>query len=171
MVLTSAERARDCRKPPVTLLGGGCEWLRQQYVDPPRFEEVWSIGADAARRMYAASGLSPADVDVLESYDVNTFEVVRQFEVLGFCGPGEGGAFAAQTGIGIGGGLPTNTDGGLMAYSHIGWGAPTLKIVEAVRQLRGEAGYRQVPNARVALAAGAGSGAQYYNVLALGQVT
>jgi hypothetical protein len=56
-----------------------------------------------------------------------------------------------------------------MSFSHIGWGAPTLKIIESVRQLRGEAGDRQVSGAQIALAAGAGSGAQYYNVLLLGQ--
>jgi acetyl-CoA acetyltransferase len=71
-------------------------------------------------------------------------------------------------GIGLDGKLPTCTDGGLMSFSHIGWGAPTLKIVEAVRQLRGTCGDRQVPGARVALAAGAGSGAQYYNLVLLG---
>lgn len=86
---------------------------------------------------------------------------------LGFCAQGEGAAFVAETGIGLAGGLPTNTDGGLMSYSHIGWGAPTLKIVEAVRQLRGQAGQGQVAGAQVALASGAGSGAQYHNVVLL----
>ena len=168
MVLTTLERARDCPHVPIRLLGGGDEWLRQQYVDPPRFDEVWSIGTDAGRRMWEASGLGPADVDVAEIYDINAFEVVRQFEVLGFCGPGEGAEFAAETGLGPGGGLPTNTDGGLLSFSHIGWGGPTLKIIEAVRQLRGEAGERQVADAGVAIVSGAGSGAQYYNVLLLG---
>jgi hypothetical protein len=56
-----------------------------------------------------------------------------------------------------------------LAFSHIGWGAPTLKIAEAVQQLRGECGARQVHGAEVALAAGAGSGAQYYNVVLLGR--
>ena len=55
-----------------------------------------------------------------------------------------------------------------MSFSHIGWGAPTLKIIESVRQLRGDAGEHQVPDAEVALAAGAGSGAQYYNLLLMG---
>jgi acetyl-CoA acetyltransferase len=169
MVITSLERARDCPHEPVVLLGGGEEWLRQQYVDPPRFDEVWRIGSDAAERMWGESGLKPSDVDVAELYDINAFEVVRQFEALGFCGPGEGVDFAASTGIGLGEGLPTNTDGGLLSFSHIGWGGPTLKFVEAVRQLRGEAVGRQVEGAEVALVSGAGSGAQYYNVLLLGR--
>ena len=169
MVLTSAERARDCPQPSVLVLGGGAEWARQQYVDPPRYDDVGRVGEDAARRAFAMAGVTPADVDVVESYDVNTFEVVRQFEVLGFCEEGEGVDFAHEAGIGVDGKLPTNTDGGLLSHSHIGWGAPTLKIVEAVRQLRGTAGPGQVPGAEIAVACGAGSGAQYHNTLVLGR--
>jgi acetyl-CoA acetyltransferase len=169
MVVTTLERARDLPHPPVVLLGAGMEWLRQQYVDPPRYEQVWSIGARAAAKAFGQAGLGPSDVDVAQLYDVNSFEVARQFEALGFCGPGEGTDFALATGIGPEGKLPTCTDGGLLSFSHIGWGAPTLKIVEAVRQLRGEAGDRQIPGAEVAVAAGAGSGAQYYNLALLGR--
>jgi acetyl-CoA acetyltransferase len=145
------------------------EWMRQQYVDPARYEQVWSIGASAAARAFGAAGLGPSDVDVAQLYDVNSFEIGRQFEALGFCELGEGGDFALSTGIGLDGKLPTCTDGGLLSFSHIGWGAPTLKIAEAVRQVRGEAGERQVPGAEVAIAAGAGSGAQYYNLALLGR--
>jgi len=167
MVITSESRARDLDRPVVRIVGGGCEWHRQQYVQPARYEEVGMIGADAARRAYEASGLTHEDLDLLAVYDVNSFEVVRQLEVLGFCAQGEGADFLDDTDISLGGDLPVNTDGGLMSHSHIGWGAPTLRIVEAVRQLRGEAGDRQVPGARTAMAGGAGSGAQYYNLLLL----
>ncbi len=169
MVLTSLDRARDCRKGAVRVLGGGAEWRRQQYVDPPRYEEVGMIGAGAAARAFGMAGLRPADVDLLEIYDVTSFEVIRQLEALGFCGEGEGADFATEVGLGIDGGLPTCTDGGVLSFSHIGWGAPTLKVVQAVRQLRGECGELQVEGAEVALAAGAGSGAQYHNVLLLGR--
>lgn len=168
MVLTTIERARDLPRPPVRLLGGACEWYRQQYVDPPVYDEIGRIGEDAARRAFAMAGLAPTDVDVMELYDINIFEVVRQLEVLGLCGPGEGTEFARERGIGVDGRLPLNTDGGLLSNAHIGWGGPTLKFVEAVRQLRGEAGDRQVTGARTALVTGAGSGAQYYNVMLLG---
>jgi acetyl-CoA acetyltransferase len=168
-VLTTRERARELRHRPVLLLGGGAEWRRQQYVDPPRYEEVWDIGADAAERAFGTAGLTPKDVDLAQLYDVNSYEVLRQFEALGFCGEGEGAGFVRQTGIGLDGGLPTCTDGGVLSFSHIGWGAPTLKIVEAVHQLRGDAGDRQVAGAEVALTAGAGSGAQYYNLALLGR--
>ena len=167
MVITSESRARDLDRPVVRIVGGGCEWRRQQYVQPARYEDVGMIGTDAARRAFEASGLTHDDLDVLEVYDVNSFEVVRQLEVLGFCGQGEGADFLDDTDISRDGDLPVNTDGGLMSHSHIGWGAPTLRIVEAVRQLRGEAGVRQVPGARTAMAGGAGSGAQYYNLLLL----
>jgi acetyl-CoA acetyltransferase len=170
MVLTSAERARDCPHPVTAVLGGGEEWARQQYVDPPRYDDVGRVGADGARRAFAMAGITPADVDVVESYDVNTFEVARQYEILGFCGEGEGVDFAHESGIGVDGKVPTNTDGGLLSHSHIGWGAPTLKIVEAVRQLRGTAGPGQVDGARIAVACGAGSGAQYHNTIVLGRV-
>lgn len=169
IVVTSAERARDCAQQPIELLGGGCEWYRQQYVDPPRYEEVGMIGSAAAKRSYAMAGVAPQDVDVAELYDVNSFEVIRQLEALGFCAQGEGASFVAEVGIGLRGGLPVNTDGGLMSFSHIGWGAPTLKIIECVRQLRGDTGDRQVPGAEVAVATGAGSGAQYHNVALFGR--
>ena len=168
MVVTSLERARDCPSAPAVVLGGGSEWRRQQYVDPPRYDDVARIGAAAYRRSFAMAGLRPGDVDVFELYDINTFEVVRQFETLGFCGEGEGVDYLAEAGIGLDGRHPTNTDGGLLAYSHVGFGGPTLKIVEAVRQIRGTAGPSQVPGAAVALVTGAGSGAQYHNAVLLG---
>lgn len=167
MVITSERRARDLDRPVVRIVGGGAEWHRQQYVQPARYEEIGMIGQDAARRAYETSGLTHEDLDVLQVYDVNSFEVVRQLEVLGFCGQGEGADFLDDVDISRTGDLPVNTDGGLMSFSHIGWGAPTLRIIEGVRQLRGEAGERQVPGARTAMAGGAGSGAQYYNLLLL----
>jgi acetyl-CoA acetyltransferase len=167
MVLTERHRARGTRHP-VWLLGGGSEWFRQQYVDPPRHDEVWTIGSAAATAAFEQAGLRPTDVDVALLYDVNSFEVLRQLEALGFCGPREAPGFVRERGLGPEGCLPVNPDGGLLSYSHIGWGGPTLKVVEAVHQLRHEAGARQVVGAEVAVATGAGSGAQYHNVLLLG---
>ena len=168
MVLTSIERAKDCRTTPIRILGGACEWYQQQYVDPPRYDEIGRIGADASRRALGTAGLTAQDIDVLELYDINIFEVVRQLEVLGLCAEGEGTDFAHDQGIAPEGKLPVNTDGGLLSNAHIGWGAPTLKIVEAVHQLRGTARSGQVSGARTALVTGAGSGAQYHNVMVLG---
>lgn len=168
LVLTTVERARALRPDPVVVLGGGMEWMRQQYVDPPRYDEVHVIGSRAARRAFGMCGLGPEDVDAFQFYDVNSYEVLRQFEVVGLCAEGEAGDLVRERGIGVGDGLPTCTDGGIMSFSHIGWGAPTLKIIEGVRQIRGQAGDRQVRDAEVVLAAGAGAGAQYHNVVLLG---
>lgn len=168
VIVTTPERARDCPAAPVRILGGASEWYRQQYVDPPRYDEVGRIGADAYRRAFAAAGVTPADIDVFELYDINTWELVRQFETIGLCGEGDGVDFLVEQGIGLDGALPTNTDGGLLSFSHTGYGGPTLKVVEAVRQLRGDAGPGQVEGAETVLVTGAGSGAQYHNAMILG---
>lgn len=169
VLLTSNERARDCRKKPVRVLGGGLEFRRQQYVEVPVYDEVHDLGADAMRRATAIAGVGLQDIDVFELYDANAWEIARQFEALGYCAEGEGLDYVTSRGIGVAPGqLPVNTDGGLMSFGHLGWSGPTLKIVEAVRQLRGEAASSQVPGARVALATGAGSGAQYFNLAILG---
>ena len=167
-VVTSAERARDCRKVPVSVLGGALEWARQQYVDPPIYDQVGRIGARGIRRATAMAGVRIEDIDVFELYDANAFEIIRQLEAFGLCGEGEGGDLVAERGIGVGDGkLAINTDGGLLSFGHIGWSGPTLKIIEAVRQLRHEAPTNQVPDAKLALATGAGSGAQYFNMAIL----
>ena len=168
-VITTPERARDAPSGSVSILGGGSEWYRQQYVDPPRYDEVGRIGADAYARSFAMAGLSPTDIDVFELYDINTWEVVRQVETLGLCGEGEGADYLVDQGIGVDGALPINTDGGLMAFSHTGYGGPNLKVIEAVRQLRGMAGPGQVADVDHVFVTGAGSGAQYHNAMILGR--
>jgi acetyl-CoA acetyltransferase len=166
LVLTSMERARDCRHHAVRLLSGACEWHRKQNVDWPRYEEVGRIGERAAQKALGIAGVSERDLDVLQLYDANIFEVIRQIEILGFCAEGEGTELIAERGIGPHG-LPINLDGGLFSYSHPGWSAPSLKVVECVRQLRWKAEGRQVNDAQIALVSGAGSGAQYYNLAIL----
>lgn len=166
-IVTTPERARDCPNPPAMIRGGGSEWHRQQYVDPPRYDEVGHIGADAYARTFTMADLAPADIDVFELYDINTWEIVRQVETLGLCPQGEGVDFLVEEGIGVDGGVPINTDGGLMSCSHTGFGGPNLKIVEAVRQLRGIAGPGQVDDVHHVFVTGAGSGAQYHNALIL----
>lgn len=168
-IVTTPERARDCPHPSVQIMGGGSEWYRQQYLGPPRYDEVGRIGADAYARTFAMAGIEPSDIDVFELYDINTWEVVRQIETLGFCAEGEGVDFLFDQGIGVDGGIPINTDGGLMSFSHTGYGGPNLKVVEAVRQLRGIAGPGQVDDVAHAFVTGAGSGAQYHNSMILGR--
>ena len=167
MIITSLDRALDCPHAPVHILGGSSEWHRQQYVDPARYDEVGTIGKDAFERAFTFADLTVDDIDVFELYDINTWEVVRQFETLGLCSEGDGVDFLFENGITVNGKYPTNTDGGLLSFSHTGWGGPNLKIVEAVRQLRGTTSGDLVNDAETALVTGAGSGAQYFNAAIL----
>jgi acetyl-CoA acetyltransferase len=107
----------------------------------------------AAPRLFEESGLGPSDIDFAELYDCFTFIVMRQLEEIGFCRRGESPRFIRERGIGIGQGLPINTHGGLLSQAHV---LGLNHIVEAVRQLRGEAGEAQVKNARVGLVSGYG---------------
>jgi acetyl-CoA acetyltransferase len=118
-------------------------------------------GAVSGRRAFAAAGLKPSDVDVLMGYDSFTITALLHLEDLGFCAKGEGGPFAADGRTGPGGSLPMNTNGGGLSYTHPGMYGIFL-LVEAVRQLRGECGPRQVPGAQVAVAHGCG---QYLSAL------
>jgi acetyl-CoA acetyltransferase len=101
------------------------------------------------------AGVKPGDVDLLMGYDSFTITQLLHFEDLGFCAKGEGGAFVEDGKIGPGGSLPTNTNGGGLSYTHPGMYGMFL-IVEAVRQLRGECGARQVADASIAVAHGSG---------------
>lgn len=150
---------------PVEILGVGCEWQRQQYTMAPRFEENWRVGTDGAKKALGMAGLRPEDIDVRSFYDANSFEIARQFEILGCCGLGEGAAFAREKGIGPEGKVPTNTDGGLLSYSHTGFGGPHTRASYAIRQIRGTAGTGQVAGVETAVSCGAGSGAQYHGTI------
>jgi acetyl-CoA C-acetyltransferase len=152
LVLTSVERARDLAKPPVAILGGA--------------EAVRHAGAgerdllDIAARQSGPLALERAqvrheDLDLCTIYDSYTITVLATLEALGFCRPGEGGAFCGEGRIGLGGALPVNPDGGGLSSNHPGMRGIFL-VIEAVRQLRGECGPRQVPDARLALAHGTG---------------
>jgi len=153
LVLVRGERARDLSRPPVHVLGSAtAAWSRQISSMPDlTVSAAKSSGAEA----FAMAGLAPRDVDVVELYDAFTINTILFLEDLGFCPKGEGGRFVADGAIAPGGRLPVNTNGGGLSCVHPGmYGIFTL--IEAVRQLRGEAGARQVRGARVALAHGNG---------------
>ncbi|MEV0620410.1 acetyl-CoA acetyltransferase [Nonomuraea sp. NPDC050404] len=145
VVVTTAERARSLRHPPVLLSaaawGGGTSHLSCQ--DP-----TVTAAADLAPRLYAQAGLGPGDIDVAELYDCFTYSVIVQLEDYGFCAKGEGGPYAASGAIDLDGELPVNTHGGFLSEGYV---HGVNHIAEAVSQLRGEAGDRQVPGAQVAL--------------------
>ncbi|MHB8794310.1 MAG: thiolase family protein [Candidatus Nanopelagicales bacterium] len=171
VILTRADRAQDMKSPPIQILGAGADWLQQQYVNPPVFDRVYHTGDNFVSQMFSSAGVSRGDIDVFQLYDANSFEIIRQFEVLGYAGPGEGASYLREHGLGPTGSVKLNTDGGLMSFSHPGFPGPTIKFVEAVRQLRGLSGDRQVPSAEVALVSGAGSGAQYWNAAILSKAS
>ncbi|MDB6000894.1 MAG: hypothetical protein JWP52_2593 [Rhizobacter sp.] len=151
VIVTSAERARDLKKPLVTISGMG-----QAYTTENMEREDWwyvphqKQAVDAA---YAMAGVGPRDVDVCQLYDNFTSSVLLWFEHAGFCKRGESGPFVEGGRIQLGGELPLNTAGGNLSESYMeGW----LHIVEGVRQMRGECGPRQVANAEVCLVTGRG---------------
>lgn len=148
-VVTSAARARDLRQPPVYLTGMG---ESHDFEHVSQAVELTDTGAvESGRAAFAAAGRRPADIDVAMIYDAFAFIQPMQLEDLGFCAKGEGGEFIAAGNTRLGGSLPTNTHGGVLSHSHAGKPSAAFLITEAVHQLRGKAGERQVPGARTAL--------------------
>lgn len=153
VVMTRADRARDGRHPAAYLLG--CAGAHSNRQIAQMEDLTTTAAAESGRHAYAMAGLSPADVDVAQLYDAFTINTLLFLEDLGFCPKGEGGRFVADGAIAPGGRLPVNTNGGGLSCVHPGMYGVFL-MIEAVEQLRGAAGDRQVPNARVALAHGNG---------------
>lgn len=153
LVITNGNRARDANKRPIRVLGAGeshAQWHTSQTPDL-----TVTPGVVSGREAFRMAGITPADVDVLEPYDSFTITVLLALEDLGFCAKGEAGPFVERGRLAPGGKLPAMTSGGGLSYNHPG-AFGLLLIVEAVRQLRGEAGERQVSNPRIAVAHGCG---------------
>jgi acetyl-CoA acetyltransferase len=153
VVVTTPERARDAAKRPVRVIGRGesaTAWHISQIDDLTA-----TPGVASSRAAYAMAGVGPGDIDLAELYDNFTIATIMELEDLGFCAKGEGGDFVSGGRIAPGGALPLQTMGGGLSYCHPGM-LGLLLIVEAVRQLRGEAEARQVPDAEVALVHGIG---------------
>ncbi len=152
-VMTSAERARDLAKPAVSVLGAASGSDHSMISAMP--DLATTAGAVSGPAAFTQAGITPADVDLLMGYDSFTITALLHLEDLGFCAKGEGGAFVADGKLGPGGSLPMNTNGGGLSYTHPGQYGMFL-LVEAVRQLRGECGERQVRDAKIAVAHGSG---------------
>jgi acetyl-CoA acetyltransferase len=153
LVLVRSERAKDFPKPPVYVLGAAAATWHRQIGSMP--DLTVTAAAESGPRAFAMAGLAPKDVDVLELYDAFTINTLLFLEDLGFCAKGEGGAFVRDGRIAPGGALPVNTNGGGLSCCHPGMYGMFL-LIEAVQQLRAEAGARQVPNAQIALCHGNG---------------
>ena len=148
-VVTSAERAIDLKHRPAYLLGIGEMHTHEHLICAPDLDNFGAL--ESGRSAYRMAGLGPQDMDLAQLYDCFTIVPIIELEELGFCAPGEGGAFFAQGHARIGGRLPVNTNGGMLSHAHAGAAGAILGIVEVVRQLRGGLGERQVEGAEVAL--------------------
>jgi acetyl-CoA acetyltransferase len=153
VVITSPARVRDLRKPPVWILGHGESHTHFGISSMP--DLTVTPAARSGPAALAMAGVRHGDVDVVELYDSFTITVLLTLESLGFCGPGESGAFVSGQRTAPGGEFPMNTQGGGLSYCHPGMFG-IFTIIEATRQLRGECGERQVEGARLALAHGTG---------------
>ena len=152
VVVTSAERARDLAKPVVLLEGCGEAVCHQETGSP----DMLTIAArQSSTQAFAMAGVSHDDIDLAAIYDSFTITVLLTLENLGFCKPGEGGAFVEGGRIGLGGELPLNPDGGGLSSNHPGMRGIFL-VIEATRQLRHECGERQVADPELALVHGTG---------------
>ena len=152
VIIASAEVARNCRRKPVRVLGGG---EATQHAEAGRHRLLDVAALQSGPAAFANAGLTPADVDFCMIYDSFTITVLTTLEGVGFCKQGEGGAFVQGGRIRLGGALPINPDGGALSNHHPGRRGIFLAI-EATRQLRGECTDRQVSDARIGLCHGTG---------------
>jgi len=153
VIMTTAERARSLKKPPVYVLGCGQAITHANISSMPDLTVTGAL--QSGRAAYEMARLSPGDIDVVELYDAFTINTILFLEDLGFCPKGEGGRFVCDGRIAPGGGLPVNTNGGGLSYCHPGMYGLFL-LIEAARQLRRECGARQIADCETAIAHGNG---------------
>jgi acetyl-CoA acetyltransferase len=147
VVVVGADRAREFKKKPVWVLGSGEASTHQSLLG---MDDVTRMPARySGKAAFEMAGVTHADIDVVEVYDSFTYTALVTLEELGFCEKGEGGPFVSGQRTAPGGDFPMNTNGGGLSYTHPGMYGMFI-LIEAVRQLRGECGPRQVPNAKLA---------------------
>lgn len=154
LVVSRRDAARDGPRGAVTVLGAGQGHTHEHIVAAPSLVDYGC--KVSAGRAFARAGLTPADIDVAEIYDSFTITLLAELESIGFFGRGEAGPAALAGALDLGGKLPTNTHGGLLSHGHSGAAGGMFHICEAVAQLRGDAGPRQVAGARHAFVHGDG---------------
>ena len=153
VVLVAEDRVADIPGKPIWILGTG---ESVSHISMSQWNDFTTGPAAVSGPLaFQRAGLTPADVDVCELYDAFTYMLLITLEDLGFCAKGEAGAFVEDGRLRLGGALPTNTDGGGLSACHPGQRGLFL-IVEAAQQLRGLAGDRQVPDAKIACVSGTG---------------
>ena len=162
LIVTSMERARNLRQRPVYVMGMGRANNSRGFLHGNNMLEL--AAKESGAKAFRMAGVTPADIDTAQIYDCYTYIVLATLEDYGFCKKGEGGAFVEGGRLELGGALPTNTSGGMLSEGYV---EGMLQIVEAVRQLRGEAGPRQVPDAEIAIVSGNGGNAVCHSTLIL----
>lgn len=153
IVIASADVARNCRRKPIWIIGGAEATDADLYktIDVPWIRRTGSAARRVGEIAFAQAGISRTDLDVANLYDCFSITFLRDLEELGFCELGEAAEYVRAGHTRLGGAMPCNTDGGLLSNSHNG--NPTgMMTIEIVRQLRGDAGVRQVPDARLGFA-------------------
>lgn len=168
-VVSAGDRAGDGPHVPVSILGCGQAsepGMSSSTYWTQRSRFTTTPCAESAAQAFAAAGVTPDDVDVAQIYDCFSISTIVQLEDAGFCAKGEGAAFVAEGALRLGGRLPTNTHGGLLAHSFT---VGAAHLVEAVLQLRGQAEGRQVESAEIAYLAGLGLPEHASAVLARGR--
>ena len=153
LLMTTAERAVDLKQAPIYVLGAANGKTHWNISQMPDFTQ--SAAATCGPEAFEQAGLTPADIDTLQLYDSFTITVLMLLEDLGFCPKGEGGRWVAEGHLRRGGRHPLNTDGGGLSSCHPGMHGIFL-LIEATRQLRGQAGDVQVTDAKTALCCGSG---------------
>jgi len=153
VLLVAEDRVADLATEPIWLLGAG---EAVSHVSMSQWDDMTTGPAAISGALaFERAGVRPDQIDVAEIYDAFTSMLLLSLEDLGFCGKGEAGSFVQDGRLRVGGALPTNTDGGGLSAMHPGQRGLFL-LVEAARQLRHEAGDRQVPDAKLALVSGTG---------------
>jgi len=166
VVVASARAAARTKKPPIWVLGHS--EIATHYTTT-YMEDLTMTGAkETGRRAMEMAGVSHDEIDIVQVYDSFTITVLLTLEALGFCKPGEGGDFVSKQRTAPGGAFPMNTSGGGLSYCHPGMFGIFL-IVEAVRQLRGECGVRQINDAKIGLVNGTGGKLSSTSTLVLGR--
>ena len=169
LVLTSSERAREHGDRAVSLLaserlyGNGTGIVPDDMGQLPSYYTLRQGARIVARRALTSAGIGLGEVDIFFQYDSFPIVTMLFLEAIGLCGDGEAAAFVRGGRLAPGGALPWTTHGGLHSYCHPGVNGGSFHLIEMVRQLRGEAGARQVKDARIATMQGYGANMGAFN--------
>ena len=166
VIVVAAERAKDFPNRPVYFLGCGEGHFHEHLFQAQSL--TTTAASVSGPRAFDMAGLKPQDMDFAQVYDCFTPVVIMELEDLGFCPKGEGGNYVQDGHLELGGKIPVNTHGGLLSHSHTGHPGSMFALTEAVTQLRGTAGARQVENAEVGLVHGQGGVLSSHSTLILG---